>query len=60
MGKEPRTSGKYFRYYDDNGILYYHDRLKALIKYNNVHIYPNAIEEVLYKHDDVVEAGWTL
>ena len=47
------------RYYDDKGILYYHDRLKDLIKYNNVHIYPNAIEEVLYQHDDVAEAGTT-
>jgi hypothetical protein len=28
-----------------------------LIKYNNIHIYPNAVEEVLYQHPDVAEAG---
>jgi acyl-CoA synthetase (AMP-forming)/AMP-acid ligase II len=56
MRKRDRE-GKHFRYYDEKGILYYHDRLKALIKYNNIHIYPNAVEEVLYQHPDVAEAG---
>ena len=51
------TYNLFFRYYDESGMLYYHDRLKDLIKYNNIHIYPNAIEEVLYQHEDVVEAG---
>ncbi len=50
----------FFRYYDENGVLFYHDRLKELIKYNNFHIYPIIIEEVLYQHDDVVEAGHNL
>ncbi len=47
----------FISYYDEQGVLYYHDRLKDLIKYNNVHIYPNAIEEIIYQHDDVIEAG---
>ncbi len=46
-----------FRYYDEIGVLFFHDRLKELIKYNNIHVYPNIIEEVIYQHDDVIEAG---
>jgi acyl-CoA synthetase (AMP-forming)/AMP-acid ligase II len=46
-----------FSYYDAKGILYYHDRLKALVKYNNIHIYPTAIEDVFHKHPEVLEAG---
>lgn len=44
-------------YYDEKGVLFYHDRLKELIKYNNIHVYPSSIEDILYQHEDVIEAG---
>lgn len=54
--------GDWFRtgdlgYRDVDGYFYLVDRLKDLIIYNGVNIYPRAIEEVLYRHPAVREAA---
>ena len=43
--------------YDEEGILYYEGRLKELIKYQNIHIYPQEIEEAILANGSVEEAG---
>lgn len=44
-------------WYNAEGVLYYHDRLKALIKYQNFHVYPADLECIIQKHPDIVEVG---
>lgn len=44
-------------FYDEDGILYFHDRLKDLIKYKNNHVYPGDIESLIQVHPDVVEVA---
>mgnify|MGYP002041990115 FL=1 len=39
------------------GNLRYEGRCKDLIKYKNVHMYPLEIENVIYKHPDVIDVG---
>jgi long-chain acyl-CoA synthetase len=42
---------------DENGYLYFVDRKDDMINSGGENIYPREIEEVLYQHPDVVEAG---
>ncbi|NEV61814.1 long-chain-fatty-acid--CoA ligase [Thiorhodococcus minor] len=44
-------------YRDADGYFYLVDRLKDLIITNGMNVYPRVIEEVLYRHPDVVEAA---
>lgn len=44
-------------YYDEHGVLYYKDRLKHLIKYQNCHVNPCEIEAVVISHPDVIDVG---
>lgn len=44
-------------YYDEEGYHFIVDRKKDLIIRGGFNIYPREIEEVLYKHPDVVEAS---
>ena len=44
-------------HYDDKGTLYYDGRLKELIKYKSFHLYPNELEEMLLRHEDVQDAA---
>ncbi len=43
-------------YMDENGYFYVVDRKKDMIIAGGFNIYPREIEEVLYEHEDVVEA----
>ena len=43
--------------YNNLGNLEYEGRLKDLIKYKNHHMYPLEIENVIFKHPDVVDVG---
>jgi len=52
----------YFRmgdmgYYDENGILYFCDRLKDLIRVGDFDVYPVTAEDVLDSHPDVLQSG---
>jgi len=54
--------GDWFRtgdlgYRDADGYFYLVDRLKDLIITNGMNVYPRVIEEVLYRHPDVLEAA---
>ncbi|MBK1722301.1 long-chain-fatty-acid--CoA ligase [Thiocystis violacea] len=54
--------GDWFRtgdlgYRDADGYFYLVDRLKDLIITNGMNVYPRVIEEVLYRHPEVVEAA---
>ena len=40
-------------YYDSEGLLYFSDRLKDLIKVGLQHVYPAEVESVLQSHPDV-------
>jgi long-chain acyl-CoA synthetase len=42
---------------DDDGYLYLVDRKKELIIRGGYNVYPREVEEVLYAHDDVLEAA---
>jgi len=42
---------------DDDGYLYITDRKKDLIIRGGENIYPKEIENILYRHPDVLEAG---
>lgn len=43
--------------YDENGLLYFHDRIKDLIKYKNMHVYPADLENIIQSHEDIVEVA---
>ena len=40
-------------YYTEEGDIKFVDRFKEIIKFNNNHISPTEIEDILQKHDDV-------
>ena len=42
-------------YYNDEGFVVYVDRMKDLIKYNNMHVAPLEIEILLQKHEAVID-----
>ncbi|TMW48849.1 hypothetical protein DOY81_006078 [Sarcophaga bullata] len=42
-------------YVDDNGCVFIVDRKKDILKYNNIHIFPTEIENVILELPDVVE-----
>ncbi|OES43951.1 fatty acid--CoA ligase family protein [Domibacillus iocasae] len=42
---------------DDEGYLYIVDRKKDLVIVGGYNVYPREVEEVLYEHDDIVEAA---
>ncbi len=44
-------------HYDEEGILHYDSRLKEMIKFQNVHIHPLEVEEVINRHPEVLEVG---
>ncbi len=44
-------------YMDEEGYFYIVDRKKDLIKYKGYSVYPREVEEVLYRHECVVEAA---
>ncbi len=44
-------------YVDDDGFVYIVDRKKDMIKSGGFNVYPKEIEEVLYRHPDVIEAA---
>eukprot|EP00095_Tigriopus_kingsejongensis_P009218 maker-scaffold974_size74728-snap-gene-0.20 protein:Tk09218 transcript:maker-scaffold974_size74728-snap-gene-0.20-mRNA-1 annotation:"luciferin 4-monooxygenase" len=44
-------------YYDEAGLLYFHDRLKDLIKYKNNQVYPVELETVLMEHPEIAEVA---
>jgi len=44
-------------HYDEEGNLYFDGRIKELIKYKNIHLYPNEIEELIMKMEGVEDAG---
>jgi long-chain acyl-CoA synthetase len=44
-------------YQDHEGYVYIVDRLKDLVIRAGYNVYPREVEEVLYEHPDVVEAG---
>ena len=43
--------------YDETGKLTFEGRLKELIKYKNIHMYPLEIENVICSHPDVIDVG---
>ena len=43
--------------YNETGKLTFEGRLKELIKYKNIHVYPLEIENVICSHPDVVDVG---
>jgi len=43
-------------YQDEDGYFFLTDRIKDLINCSGFKVYPHAIEEVLYRHDDINEA----
>ncbi|TRY79463.1 hypothetical protein TCAL_06787 [Tigriopus californicus] len=43
-------------HYDEEGYLYYDNRLKDLMKPDNKHVYPMQIEDVMQRHPEVLEA----
>jgi len=46
-----------FGHYDENGVIYYDGRIKELIKYKNIHLYPNEIEELILNHPKVKDVA---
>lgn len=44
-------------YVDEEGYLYLVDRIKDMIISGGVNVYPKDIEEVLIRHDDIIEAA---
>ncbi len=64
----PEENAKYFAedgfvhtgdlgHYDEDLILYYDGRLREIIKYQNVHVPPVEVEEVIRKHPGVDDVG---
>ena len=43
--------------FDDEGYLYIRDRKKELVIVGGYNVYPREVEEVLFSHPDVVDAG---
>lgn len=59
---DPETGKRYFRtgdlgYFDEEGFLHYHDRVKEVIKYKGYTIAPAEIEALLVKHPAVLECA---
>ncbi len=44
-------------HYDDDLVLHYDGRLKEIIKYQNIHIHPAEVENVIMKHPGVAQVG---
>merc|ERR1711915_1165937 len=44
-------------HYDEDGLIYYDGRLKELIKYKNIHIYPSEIEDLLIKLPGILDVA---
>jgi len=44
-------------YRDEDGYFYIVDRIKDMIIVNGMNVYPRVIEEILYKHPDILEAA---
>lgn len=44
-------------YYDEHGFIYIVDRKKDMIITGGENVYPREVEEVLYRHPDVLEAA---
>lgn len=44
-------------YFDDEGFLFYVDRIKELIKCNGYQVPPAELEDLLQSHPDIVEAA---
>ena len=42
-------------YYDQQGELYFHDRLKDLIRIGDYDVYPATVEDVLDTHPEVLQ-----
>ena len=42
-------------HYDEQGTVYYVDRMKELIKYKNNHVSPTELEDILQSHPAVQE-----
>lgn len=64
--QRPRETEEYFDfegfghtgdlgYYDNEGNIFFVDRIKELIKYNNNHVAPTEIEDILQRHEGVQE-----
>ena len=64
--KRPKETEEYFDFeefghtgdlgfYDNKGWIVYVDRMKEVIKYNNNHVSPTEIEDILQKHEAVQE-----
>lgn len=62
--KRPKQTKEYFDsdgfahtgdlgFYDENGEIFFVDRMKELIKYKNAHIAPTELEELLMSHHAV-------
>lgn len=46
-----------YGHYDSSGLLHFDSRLKELIKYQNCHLYPIEIEEVIQQMSGVIDVG---
>ncbi len=44
-------------YIDDDGYIFMVDRKKDMVIVNGMNVYPRMIEEVLYRHADIIEAA---
>lgn len=49
-------TGDIFRM-DENGLMYFVDRLSSMIKTGGENVYPNEVESVLRRHPDVVDCA---
>eukprot|EP00095_Tigriopus_kingsejongensis_P004163 maker-scaffold53_size449031-snap-gene-0.11 protein:Tk04163 transcript:maker-scaffold53_size449031-snap-gene-0.11-mRNA-1 annotation:"luciferin 4-monooxygenase-like" len=62
LDKHSIGPGGFFRtgdlgYFDEEGTLFFQERLKDLIKYKNNHVYPADIELIIQRHPDIVEVA---
>lgn len=44
-------------YFDEDGFLFFTDRMKELIKYNAYQVAPAELEHILQSHPDIIEAA---
>jgi len=44
-------------YFDSDGYLFISDRMKDMVIVSGFNVYPRTIEEVLYRHPDIIEAS---